>query len=123
MNLTTLLVYIKMGISQSTVVIETYSSAFYRGQKPGMKTFLLDGLDAPRVFYSPKYEGALKASKAYDGRATLYWAPSVKTDSSGQAKVEFYTSDRQTTLDVIVNGMEVSSGRPGEARRELGITN
>jgi hypothetical protein len=110
-------------IRQSTVVIETYGSAFYRGQNPGMKTFILEGLHAPRVFYSPKYEGIIKESKLYDGRATLYWEPSLRTDSTGQAKVEFYTSDRQTTLDIIVNGMEISSGQAGETRKEIEVTN
>jgi hypothetical protein len=109
-------------IRQSTVVIETYGSAFYRGQNPGMKTFILEGLDAPRKFYSPRYEGILKENKIYDGRATLYWAPSVKTDSTGRAKIEFYTSDRQTKLNVIVNGMEISSGRAGEAMKEIEVT-
>jgi hypothetical protein len=114
-------ILIGMKISQSTVVIETYGSAFYRGQKPGMKTFMLEGLNSPRKFYSPRYEGLLKESKGYDGRATVYWAPSIKTDSSGQTKVEFYTSDRQTTLDIIINGMDLSNGRPGETSKKLEI--
>jgi hypothetical protein len=36
--------------------------------------------------------------------------------------VEFYTSDRQTTLDVIVNGIEVESGYPGEGRTEINLS-
>jgi len=101
-------------IMQSMVVIETYSQDGYRGDPPGIKTFLLDGLDAPRVFYSPSYEGQKRQNPQYDNRVTLYWNPSVKTDSSGQASVEFYTGDRKAGLDVIVNGFEINTGNPGE---------
>jgi hypothetical protein len=100
-------------IMQSMVVIETYSKDTYRGDPPGIKTFLLDGLDSPRVFYSPSYEGQKRQNPVYDDRATLYWDPSLKTDSSGQGKVEFYTGDRKTSLEVIVNGIERINGYPG----------
>ena len=101
-------------ILQSMVIIETYSKNTYRGELPGVKKFILDGLDVPRAFYSPRYEGSLKNSPVYDGRATIFWEPLLKTDSNGQAKVEFYTSDRKTELEVIINGIEVDNGNPGE---------
>ena len=103
------------GIKQSMVVIETYSKKnFYRGDPDGIKTFVLEGLDAPRVFYSPRYEGVTKDSKIYDGRATLYWNPSVRTNDKGEAKVEFYTGDRRTEMEVIVNGIEIGNGFTGQ---------
>ena len=105
-----------MDIRQSLVVIETYSDNSFRGDPQGIKTFILDGLDAPRAFYSPRYEGPLRKSPVYDGRATLLWEPSIKTDTKGQAKIEFFTSDRQTSLEVIVNGIEVGSGNPGQGQ-------
>lgn len=101
-------------IMQSMVVIETYSKDTYRGDSPGIKTFLLDGLDAPRIFYSPSYEGQKRQNPEYDDRTTLYWDPSRKTDSSGQTKVEFYTGDRKTSFEVIINGIEIINGYPGE---------
>ena len=110
------------GIDQSMVVIETYSKNTYRGDPRGIETFILDGLDAPRVFYSPRYESPLRNSPVYDGRVTLFWEPSLQTDAYGQAKVEFYTSDRQTGLEVIVNGIEAESGYPGEGDAQINIT-
>jgi hypothetical protein len=101
-------------ILQSMVIIETYSKNTYRGELPGVKKFILDGLDVPRAFYSPRYEGLLKNSPVYDGRATIFWEPILRTDSNGQAKVEFYTSDHLTDLEVIINGIEVDNGNPGE---------
>ncbi len=80
------------------VVIESYSKNTYRGDSQGIKTFILEGLDTPREFYSPQYEGPLRKSPVYDGRVTLLWNPSVRTDTNGEAIVDFYTSDRQTTL-------------------------
>lgn len=104
------------GIRQSLVVIETYSDTTYRGDPRGIKTFILDGLDAPREFYSPRYDGPMQKSPVYDGRATLYWNPSILTDARGEANVEFFTSDRQTGLEVIINCIELGTGNPGQKR-------
>ena len=104
-------------ILQSMVIIETYSKNTYRGELPGVKKFILDGLDVPRAFYSPRYEGSLKNSPVYDGRATIFWEPLLKTDSNGQVKVEFYTSDHLTDLEVIIKGIQVGNGNPGEGYR------
>jgi len=103
-------------IQQSLVVMETYSKNIYRGDPQGIKTFILDGLDTPRTFYSPRYEGPSRESPIYDGRSTLFWEPSIRTDSSGIARIEFYTGDRQTEMEVIVNGIEVGSGNPGQGQ-------
>jgi hypothetical protein len=111
----------RYGIQQSLVVIETYSNNSYRGDPTGIKTFLLDGLDTPREFYSPIYEGPQKDSPVYDGRATLYWNPSAKTGSGGEATVEFYTGERETELQVIVNGMEVTTGNPGQGQAVIEV--
>lgn len=104
------------------MVIESYSKNTYRGNAQGIKTCILEGVDATREFYSPRYEGPWRKSEGYDGRATLFWEPSVLTDVNGEAKVEFYTSDRQTTLDIIVNGIDVEGGHPGEGQAQLKIS-
>ena len=103
----------KAGFYQSLVVIETYSDNIYRGDPSGIKTFILDGLDSPRQFYSPRYDVPHQSNKIYDGRATLHWEPSIRTDASGQAQVEFFTSDRKTGLKIHVNGIEYVNGIPG----------
>jgi hypothetical protein len=111
------IILLKNKTQQSLVVIETYSNdIFYRGDPVGVKTFVLDGINAPRVFYSPKYEDTNRKNPVYDSRATLYWEPSIKTDSSGKAKVEFFTHDRRTALEAIVNGIKVVTGNPGQGQ-------
>jgi hypothetical protein len=107
---------LKTAVHQSLVVIETYSENTFRGDPTGIKTFVLEGLDTPRAFYSPRYEGSQRKSPVYDGRATLFWEPSIRTDAGGQARVEFFTSDRKKALEVVVNGIETGNGNPGQGR-------
>jgi len=104
----------RLGIWQSLVFIETYKNLTYRGDPVGVKTFLPEGLDKPSEFYSPKYEGSQKRNPVYDGRATIYWNPSIRTDSAVQAKIDFFTSDRKSTLEVIGKRIEVGSGYSGQ---------
>jgi hypothetical protein len=63
----------------------------------------------------------LKNSPVYDGRATILWEPSIWTDINGQAKVEFYTSDRRTSFEVIAKGLEVENGYPGQVNSEINL--
>jgi len=106
-----------MSIKQSMVVIESYSKKnFYRGDPDGIKTFIIDGLNTPRLFYSPRYEGQNKTNPNFDGRATLYWNPLVRTDQNGEAKVEFYTGDRKTEMEVVVNGIILGKGFTGQVK-------
>jgi hypothetical protein len=102
------------GIFQTMVVIETYPKNTYRGDLPGVKKFILEGLNAPRTFYSPRYEGLSKNRPDYDGRFTLFWGPEINTDVNGEARVEFYTNDRKSDLQVIIKGIEAENGNPGE---------
>jgi hypothetical protein len=109
-------------ILQSMVVLETYTKPnFYRGNPDGIKTFILEGLDTPRIFYSPKYEGEALKNPIYDGRATLYWNPAVRTNEKGEAKVEFYTGDGLTHMKVIVNGMEIGNGFTGQGEKVINM--
>jgi hypothetical protein len=100
------------------VVIETYSKHnFYRGDPDGIKTFILEGLDSQRSFYSPKYEGSNKENPDYDSRATLLWKPVIRTNERGESQVEFYTSDRKSGFQVTVNGMGIFNGETGECTK------
>jgi hypothetical protein len=109
---------IKGKIRQSMVVIETYYDTF-RGDPTGIKTFIIDGLNTPRSFYSPIYEGPSKTNKQFDGRATVYWNPSFRTDSNGNANVSFYTNDRSTQFEIVINGTENMIGSPGQFKGSI----
>jgi hypothetical protein len=109
---------LRMGLRQSLVAIETYHDTF-RGDPTGIKTFIIEGLDTPRSFYSPNYEDPSKTSKQFDGRSTIYWNPSLRTDSTGQASVFFYTSDRKSELNIYINGIDINAGITGQNRTSI----
>ncbi len=63
------------------------------------------GWQKPSRFYSPDYSKEEDNNAvSYDTRTTLLWIPSVKTDKDGNAQIEFYTSDRKTRLNIVVEG-------------------
>jgi hypothetical protein len=73
------------------------------------KAVILDyeGLQLKREFYSPVYKTEQQAlSRLPDFRDLLYWAPNVQTDTSGQATVEFYTSDMKGKYVAVLQGMD-----------------
>lgn len=73
------------------------------------KAVILDyeGLQLKREFYSPVYKTEQQAlSRMPDFRNLLYWSPDVQTDNSGQATVEFYTSDMKGKYVAVLQGMD-----------------
>lgn len=71
-----------------------------------------------REFPAPDY------SQPYDGprvdfRETVYWNPSIETDASGRAEVEFYLSDAVTAFRATAEGV---GGGDGVIRGEALIT-
>lgn len=59
-----------------------------------------------RDFFMPNYKSEKEGESRTDFRKTIYWNPLVKTDSKGDAKVEFYTSDELTTFKATVEGID-----------------
>lgn len=58
-------------------------------------------------FYQPKYD----VPNQPDLRTTVAWVPAVQFDDEGRATIEFYTADRATDYDVVVEGI-TDDGRP-----------
>lgn len=56
-------------------------------------------------FYSPAYDtDEARYNKKSDLRTTLYWSPSVSTDSSGVAGFSFYCADNPSAYTVTIEG-------------------
>ncbi|MDE6489957.1 MAG: hypothetical protein K2L49_02230, partial [Muribaculaceae bacterium] len=91
-----------------------------------LKSLMPLGYQKPAEFYSPKYESDNKYDEVPDGmdrRSTVYWNPSVRTDSDGQAKFSFYTTDNpRTTYTVRVEGL-TAGGQPFRSQGSLKIRN
>jgi hypothetical protein len=68
------------------------------------------GWQKPVRFYSPKYENEEERKNPVpDQRNTIYWNPSVSTDSSGRANFIFYTPDSRTgSFVLVINGIDSS---------------
>lgn len=69
------------------------------------------GLDEARVFYSPKYDSPIPEHQKPDLRTTIFWAPDVAVDSTGNATVTFFNSDVSTSVQVSAEGIS-GNGTP-----------
>lgn len=88
----------------------------YSNEKsPGTLVAKLRGYSAVREFYAPHYDVSKPEHIRPDYRATLHWAPRVRTDSTGRARLTFFASDARTTLRLVAEGI-TTDGRPGVGR-------
>ncbi|MBP3213962.1 MAG: hypothetical protein J6M19_03890 [Bacteroidaceae bacterium] len=62
------------------------------------------GFNRPAEFYSPDYSKR-PLPTVPDHRHTLYWNPTVKTDSQGHATVEFYNNASCTEMYISAEGL------------------
>ena len=63
-------------------------------------------IDPVNSFVSPGYSSEqMKKSRVPDFRNTLYWNPSVKLNSEGKAKIDFWTSDYVSDFEVNIQGI------------------
>lgn len=77
----------------------------------GLYTISLPGLHAPREFFSPDYAKDKPEHAKPDIRSLIHWQPTIVTDSTGMAKVSFWTTDNIGTIDIEVQGLTYS-GKP-----------
>ncbi|MDN5200411.1 hypothetical protein QQ008_03540 [Fulvivirgaceae bacterium BMA10] len=82
---------------------------------------LYKGLQQTRTFFSPQYTlSETKKDRIPDYRNVLLWEPNISLTSSGQATVEFYTSDDNGKYRVEVNGIS-KNGDPIYETSELEV--
>ncbi|MCE7068640.1 TonB-dependent receptor plug domain-containing protein [Dyadobacter sp. CY326] len=79
---------------------------------PGVLVTKIAGFNAPKEFYAPTYEVTRPQGTNPDYRATVFWAPMLRTDKQGKAKLEYYNSDATTTIDIRADVLSLS-GTPG----------
>lgn len=71
----------------------------------GIKYMTHPGFYQQKEFYSPNYDVPNEEHVKPDYRSTLFWEPNVRTDSSGVAKVKFFTNDSPGEYFVEMEGM------------------
>jgi hypothetical protein len=80
---------------------------------PGLVTVKLPGYYPAREFYRPRYGApVLNAPEADPRRLTIYWNPSLQTDSKGEAEFTFYTADGSGNYQASAEGLTLT-GEPG----------
>jgi len=94
-----------------------YGPAVYFYTKRGMPNRIVEeasastsarlvGYSVIRKFYSPVYDGKEdQINKKGDFRSTLCWAPVIRTNANGLAKVAFYNSDQTGEVKVVLEGV------------------
>ena len=71
---------------------------------PNANVLAYEIVQKQRKFYSPSYDTPV-SPHIPDFRSTLYWNPAVHSDSSGNAEVEFFTSDLEGEYVIKVQGL------------------
>lgn len=96
-------------------------TAHYFRPSLGLATLYPLGYQKPAEFYSPKYDvpDSLQADKT-DFRTTVYWNPKIQTDSTGHAKVSFYTTDMKHDMEYILEGI-TENGIPCRATERIKV--
>ena len=57
----------------------------------------------PGFFYAPNYSKENPVEE--DERITIHWAPFIKTDENGKARISFYNADPKTKIKLNVQGL------------------
>jgi len=105
------------------IVILSYPLAF----SPDGDVGHLDSSASPRpnytrvrTFAKPDYSNTAVPSTRTDFRSTVFWEPTLRTDSEGRGEVRFYLSDAVTTFRVTAEG--IGNGHAGRLEQELHST-
>ena len=70
-------------------------------QNPSVSKITPLGYKQKVEYYQPKYD----VPNQPDLRTTVAWIPAVQFDEEGRATIEFYTADRATDYDVVIEGI------------------
>jgi hypothetical protein len=79
----------------------------------------LKGLSNEIEFASPKFIPGNSENKPYF-KSTICWNPSVKTDSSGNATIEFFSTDDVGLMEISIFGF-TTTGEPFTAFHQIEI--
>ncbi|WP_052306796.1 TonB-dependent receptor plug domain-containing protein [Chitinophaga pinensis] len=99
-----------------SIVFNLERTDYYASQTVQLKK---DQYTIAKHFYAPKYLSP-NTTKRDDFRETIYWNPVVQTNKDGDASVEFYNSDANTTFRAIAEGIGFN-GKLGRAEKTYAV--
>lgn len=92
--------------NNGVIIINTKRGTTDTRPTPGLIKYLPKGYLQPDEFYMPAYDLPEEKSRPeIDYRSTIYWHPNVIPDSTGYAKVRFFTADLPATYTITVEGI------------------
>jgi hypothetical protein len=80
---------------------------------------LIEGLNSPVNFHASRHENQGDQGRP-DFRSTIYWNPTVHTDSNGKAIIEFFCSDDIGPISIRIDGV-AEGGKPFSATAEWAV--
>ncbi|HLZ17712.1 MAG TPA: hypothetical protein VKQ08_11755, partial [Cyclobacteriaceae bacterium] len=80
---------------------------------------LIEGLNMPISSSIPGHSDARFARRP-DFRSTIYWNPTIETDSAGKASIEFSCSDDIGKLSICIEGF-ATGGKPFSSTKEIEV--
>jgi hypothetical protein len=72
---------------------------------PNSASVIIKGFDAPRIFYSPKYDVENKSAFIPDTRSTILWEPNIEVDNNRESSVQFFNADKPAKISIVVEGI------------------
>ena len=105
----------------NVIAIYTYGKKglFGANRAVGISKMAIDVFSVQREFFTPKYENLQPDDwKKPDLRTLIHWAPEIKTDSAGRARISFYNGDYGGKVKVIVEAIS-QNGELGYQEIEL----
>ncbi|HCN84737.1 MAG TPA: TonB-dependent receptor, partial [Sphingobacteriaceae bacterium] len=79
---------------------------------PGTASYNDQGYYISRQFYSPNYSDPKNVTAIADRRTTIYWNPTIITDTNGKGTVEFFNADGLGNYKAVIEGIN-DSGKLG----------
>jgi hypothetical protein len=94
-------------ITDGVVNFRSYDGEFAGYElDPNAVVIQYNGLDRHREFYTPVYDAGNKGMPSIpDFRTELLWAPNIRIDATGKAKLPLYTSDLKGKFALVVQGI------------------
>ena len=98
-----------LGLSapSGAILMEVSKEGLYTSvTSDAMARVVVRACQQPAEFYKQKYlTYDDRLSTVADLRLTIAWEPLVRTDATGRATVEFYTADRSSSYDIVLEGI------------------
>lgn len=70
-----------------------------------VNTTLPESYHASRKFYAPRYDVKKDSDAKYDQRLVLHWQPLIELDENGEATINFWNTDEETSILIDLQGL------------------